>query len=75
MSSRSRLADALERIADGQERLADRLDEIVKRLDDPNHGLAAMKTKLGMVTDDHDAALEDHGRRLRVLESSSNGSG
>jgi hypothetical protein len=68
VSSRARLANVLERIAD-------RLDAIDLQLNDRNHGLAAMRTKFGMVTDDHDQALEDHGRRLRVLEGGSNGSG
>jgi len=68
MSSRARLANVLERIAD-------RLDALDAKLSHPDHGLAAMRLKLGMVTDDHDAALEDHGRRLRALEGGGNGSG
>jgi hypothetical protein len=66
MSQRDRLADVLELIAD-------ELGTIRAAIEDPRNGLAAIRTKVDMVTDDHDEALARVERRLRLLEGPPNG--
>lgn len=66
MTSRELLANALDRVAD-------EIDAIRSILSDPKSGLAAIRTKLDMVTDDHDEALRLLSARVRALEPQPNG--
>ena len=57
------------RIADALERIADRLDTIDASVTAHRTALQDLTIRVKLVGADHDGELQDHARRLRLLET------